>query len=125
MPVEDLPTLRARFAERLQAVEGSEDALKAAEAALAAARDAYSAAAGGLTAGRRAAGDRDSPRRWGNWRPCKLEKAKFRVAVTDLPEDKAGAAGLDRVTFEIATVPDSAIKRRSPRAASSPASRWR
>ena len=107
VPVEELPTLRARFAERLQAVEGSEDALKAAEAALAAARDAYRAAAGDLTAGRRAAGDRLAKAVMGELAPLKLEKARFRVAVTDLPEDKAGPTGLDRVAFEIATVQDA------------------
>jgi DNA repair protein RecN (Recombination protein N) len=105
VPVEELPTLRARFAERLQAVEGSEGALKAAEAALAAAREAYLAAAADLTAGRRAAGDRLAKAVTGELAPLKLEKARFQVAVTPLAEDRAGPAGLDRVAFEIATLP--------------------
>jgi DNA repair protein RecN (Recombination protein N) len=37
--------------------------------------------------------------------PLKLEKARFRVAVEPLPEDRAGPTGLDRVAFEIATNP--------------------
>ena len=37
--------------------------------------------------------------------PLKLDKARFRVAVEPLPEDRAGPAGLDRVGFEIATNP--------------------
>src|SRR6185369_8971818 len=37
--------------------------------------------------------------------PLKLDKARFRVAVEPLAEDRAGAAGLDRVGFEIATNP--------------------
>ena len=37
--------------------------------------------------------------------PLKLDKARFRVAVAALPEDKAGPTGLDRVAFEIATNP--------------------
>ncbi len=105
VPVEDLPTLRARFAERLQAVEGSEDALKAAEAALAAARDAYLAAAADLSDARRAAGDKLAKAVTAELAPLKLEKARFQVAVAPLPEDKAGPAGLDRVAFEIATLP--------------------
>ena len=107
VPVEDLPSLRARFAERLQAVEGSEDALKTAEVALAAARDAYLTAAADLSAARRAAGDRLAKAVVGELAPLKLEKARFQVAVAPLGEDRAGPAGLDRVAFEIATVPDA------------------
>jgi DNA repair protein RecN (Recombination protein N) len=37
--------------------------------------------------------------------PLKLDKARFRVAVEPLAEDRAGPAGIDRVAFEIATNP--------------------
>jgi len=37
--------------------------------------------------------------------PLKLDKARFRVAVEPLPEERAGPGGLDRVAFEIATNP--------------------
>jgi DNA repair protein RecN (Recombination protein N) len=103
--VEELPLLRARFAERLRAVETSSDALRAAEAALAAAREAYLAQAAQLTAARTAAGQRLASAVMAELEPLKLDKARFRVAVDALPEDKAGPAGLDRVTFEIATNP--------------------
>jgi DNA repair protein RecN (Recombination protein N) len=103
--VEELPTLRARFAERLRAVESSEDALKAAEAAVAAAREAYLAEAGRLSAARAAAGERLAGAVMGELAPLKLDKARFRVAVAALAEDKAGPTGLDRVAFEIATNP--------------------
>jgi DNA repair protein RecN (Recombination protein N) len=103
--VEELPTLRTRFAERLRAVETSEDALKAAEAELKAARDAYLAEAGKLTAARRAAGDRLAGAVMTELAPLKLDKARFRVGVEPLGEDRAGPAGLDRVGFEIATNP--------------------
>ena len=103
--VEELPTLRARFAERLRAVETSEDALKAAQAALAAAREAYLAEAGALGAARAAAGARLAEAVMAELAPLKLDKARFRVAVAALPEDRAGPAGLDRVAFEIATNP--------------------
>jgi DNA repair protein RecN (Recombination protein N) len=103
--VEDLPSLRARFAERLQAVESSADALKAAEAALAEARTAYLAAARDLSTARAAAAERLVAAVAGELGPLKLEKARFRVAVDALAEDRAGPAGLDHVAFEVATNP--------------------
>lgn len=103
--VEQLPALRVQFAERLRAVEGADEALKAAEAAQAAARTAYLAAAEALSAGRRAAGEALAVAVMAELAPLKLEKARFRVAVDALDEARAGAAGLDRVAFEIATNP--------------------
>jgi DNA repair protein RecN (Recombination protein N) len=103
--VEELPTLRVRFAERLRAVETSEDALKLAEAELKAAREAYLAEAAQLTAARLAAGDKLATAVMGELAPLKLDKARFRVAVEPLVEGRAGPAGLDRVGFEIATNP--------------------
>ena len=103
--VEALPALRDRFAGRLRAVETSEGELRAAEAELAAARSAYLAAAGSLTAARRAAGERLAEAVTAELAPLKLEKARFRMALEPLPEERAGPAGLDRVGFEIATNP--------------------
>lgn len=103
--VEELPLLRVRFAERLQAMESSEDDLKAAEAAVAAARATYLAEAGKLTEARRAAGERLAAAVMGELGPLKLDKARFRVAVEPLGEDRAGPGGLDRVAFEVATNP--------------------
>lgn len=103
--VEELPTLRVRFAERLRAVESSEASLKAAEAAQAAARETYRTAAAALSQARRAAGDRLAEAVMGELTPLKLEKARFRVAVEPLPEDRAGPTGQDRVAFEISTNP--------------------
>lgn len=103
--VEQLPVLRVQFAERLRAVENADETLKAAEAAQAAARSAYLAAAETLSAGRRAAGEALAAAVMAELAPLKLEKARFRVAVDALDEARAGAAGLDRVAFEIATNP--------------------
>jgi DNA repair protein RecN (Recombination protein N) len=103
--VEALPALRLSFAERLRAVESSEATLKAAEAGLAAARAAYLEVAGRLTAARRAAGEGLAAAVMAELAPLKLDKARFRVAVEPLAEDRAGPAGLDRVAFEIATNP--------------------
>lgn len=103
--VEELPILRVRFAEQLRAMESSEDDLKAAEAAAATARAAYLTAAQALTAARQTAGERLAHSVMAELAPLKLEKARFRVALDALPEDRAGPAGLDRVAFEVATNP--------------------
>jgi DNA repair protein RecN (Recombination protein N) len=103
--VEELPILRVRFAERLRAMESSEDDLKAAEAAVAATRQTYLAAAAALSAKRQAAGERLAKAVMAELGPLKLDKARFRVAVDALAEDRAGPAGVDRVAFEVATNP--------------------
>jgi DNA repair protein RecN (Recombination protein N) len=103
--VEELPILRLRFAERLRAVETSEDALKAANAELAQARAAYLAAAAELSAGRRAAGHALATAVMAELAPLKLEKARFQVGLEAVAEDRAGPTGMDRVSFEIATNP--------------------
>jgi DNA repair protein RecN (Recombination protein N) len=103
--VEDLPAKRAAFAARLQAMETSEEALKAADQEAAEARDAYLYATEALSAERRAAGDALAKAVEAELKPLKLEKAKFRVAVEALAEDRAGPTGLDRVAFEISTNP--------------------
>lgn len=103
--VEDLPAVRAEFAARLQAVETSAEALVAAEAQAAEAREAYLYAAQALSAERRAAGDRLAKAVEAELGPLKLEKARFRVGLEPLDEDKAGPSGLDRIAFEISTNP--------------------
>jgi DNA repair protein RecN (Recombination protein N) len=103
--VEELPTLRQRFAERLRAVETSEATLKEADAAVAAARQAYLAVAAELSAARRAAGERLAAAVNRELAPLKLDKARFRVSVEALPGDRAGPNGLDRVAFEVSTNP--------------------
>jgi DNA repair protein RecN (Recombination protein N) len=103
--VDDLPALRVRFAERLRAVESSEEALKAAEVAQAEVRRSYLAAAAALAEARKAAGERLAEAVMAELAPLKLDKARFRVAVEPMAEEKAGPAGLDRVAFEISTNP--------------------
>ncbi|WP_395672265.1 DNA repair protein RecN [Phenylobacterium sp.] len=103
--VTDLPAVRRQFAERLRAAETSGDTLIAAEKAQAEAREAYLAAAAALSAARRAAGERLSAAVMAELGPLKLDKARFRVVVEPLDEARAGAAGADRLAFEVATNP--------------------
>jgi DNA repair protein RecN (Recombination protein N) len=100
-----LPAARIEIAERLRAIEGGEEALAEAKAAAAKARETYAAAATALTAARKAAGDRLAAAVAAELAPLKLEKARFRVAVDPLADDRAGPSGADRVQFEIATNP--------------------
>jgi DNA repair protein RecN (Recombination protein N) len=103
--VDALPAERVSLATRLGAVEAGEAALAALDKAASEARAAYLAAAQALTAARQAAGDRLSAAVEAELAPLKLEKARFRVAIEPLAEDRAGPSGADRVRFEIATNP--------------------
>jgi DNA repair protein RecN (Recombination protein N) len=105
LPVEDLPAARQRFAQALRETETSQEALSAAEAAAAGAQQTYLAAARALSAARRAAGDRLAQAVQAELAPLKLDKARFRVAVEPLSEDRAGPAGADRIEFEVSTNP--------------------
>ena len=101
--VEELPGLRARFAEQLRMIESSEDELKAAEADVAAIGAAYRAEAGKLSQLRGQAGERLAEAVSSELAPLKLEKARFRVCVE--PSGREGPKGLDQIAFEIATIP--------------------
>jgi len=103
--VDALPKVRAELGAKLRNIETSGAQLKAAEAAEAAARTAYMAAATVLSAERRAAGDRLAGLVDGELAPLKLDKARFRVGVEPLAEDRAGPNGLDRIAFEVSTNP--------------------
>ncbi|WP_269713652.1 DNA repair protein RecN [Caulobacter sp. NIBR2454] len=105
--VEELPLLRAEYAQRLQSVESVGESLVTAEREAAEAREAYLFAAETLTAERKAAGDRLAAAVEAELVPLKLEKARFRVAVEPLGEERAGPSGVDKITFQVATNPGS------------------
>jgi DNA repair protein RecN (Recombination protein N) len=102
---DDLPSARADIAQRLLARENADEAIAAAQAEATKAKAAYGGAAAALTAARRAAGDRLAAAVTLELAPLKLEKARFRVAVEGLDEDRAGPTGADRVEFQVATLP--------------------
>jgi DNA repair protein RecN (Recombination protein N) len=102
---DDLPAVRVDTAARLLGVESADEAVTAAQAREREARDAYLAAAAALTAARRAAGDRLAASVVAELAPLKLDKARFRVAVDPLPQERVGPSGADRVEFQIATLP--------------------
>ncbi|HET9159230.1 MAG TPA: DNA repair protein RecN [Caulobacteraceae bacterium] len=105
LAVDDLPAARARFARELGDIENLDEALRQATAEAAAAEADFRKAAESLTRARRAAGDRLAKAVEAELGPLKLDKARFRVAVEPLAEDRAGPSGADRIEFEVATNP--------------------
>jgi len=105
--VDALPDVRIATAHRLRALETAGESLAAAAEAAESARRRYVAAAAALTATRRDAADRLATSVQGELAPLKLDKARFRVAIEPLAENRSGPSGADRVEFEIATVADA------------------
>ncbi len=103
--VELLPDERARIARTLHTLEDGEQAQKEADARAAAARAAYFDAARALSDLRKAAAERIAEAVNAELPPLKLDRARLRVAVAPLAEDRAGPTGLDRVEFEVSTNP--------------------
>ena len=105
LTVDDLPAARVRFAAALRDIENVDEALRAAEAEAASAEADYRKAAQALSRARQGAGDHLTKAVEGELAPLKLDKARFRVAVEPLAEDRAGPSGADRVEFEVSTNP--------------------
>jgi DNA repair protein RecN (Recombination protein N) len=103
--VESLPAERERIARALHGIEDAAHLQKEADARATAAKVAYVEAAEALSAARRAAAERLADAVNVELPPLKLDKARLRVAVEPLPEDRAGPAGRDRVEFEVSTNP--------------------
>jgi len=99
-----LPQVLAGFRARLEALDLGGEKLKEAEAAASAARSAYLDSAGRLSQARATAARRLEAAVKRELAPLKLGNARFRVALVPLGEEEAGAQGLERVAFEVATV---------------------
>jgi DNA repair protein RecN (Recombination protein N) len=106
---DQLPRLRAEFDAKASALGGGGDALKKADAAVAAAKSLYLDAARRLSRARAAAAKSLESRVAEELAPLKLGHARFRVLRETLAEEQAGAAGLERVAFELATVEGAAF----------------
>ena len=104
VPVDGLGTLLADCAAKLETIDGGGGALKKAEAEAAKARTAYLESARKLSTARKGAVAKLEAAVAGELAPLKLGHAKFHVALEALADDAGTAAGLERATFEIATV---------------------
>jgi DNA repair protein RecN (Recombination protein N) len=103
--VDDLPEKMRGFRAALDAIEGGSAELAELERAAEEAGSAYRAAADALTNQRRDAAARLDEAVAGELAPLKLDAARFRTSITELPEEKWGEHGKDAVEFLIATNP--------------------
>jgi DNA repair protein RecN (Recombination protein N) len=108
IPVVELPDLLARFRDRLAALDVSDAEIGRLSQAAAQASRKFSDSAGRLTEARTKAAARLEQAVSAELPPLRLEKARFFVAVSALPESEWGAHGADSVRFLIATNPGQA-----------------
>jgi DNA repair protein RecN (Recombination protein N) len=103
--VDELPGRMREMRAALDAIEGGEAELDALALAARETGERYRARAAALHASRVAAAARLDAAVSAELAPLKLDAARFRTAVTELPEERWGAHGTDTVEFLIATNP--------------------
>ncbi|WP_394271149.1 DNA repair protein RecN [Qipengyuania sp.] len=103
--VDELPAKMREFRAALDSIEGGEAELDALESAAQDGAKRYREAAEALHRTRVAAAARLDEAVARELAPLKLDSARFRTAVTALPDDRWGPAGMDAVEFLIATNP--------------------
>ena len=103
--VDALPELMRSMRDQLDAIEGGEAELDSLEAAERETHQIYRARAEAMHANRVAAAMRLDEAVANELAPLKLDAARFKTAVSDLPEERWGPSGMDAVEFLIATNP--------------------
>jgi DNA repair protein RecN (Recombination protein N) len=103
--VDDLPALARTMRAQLDAIEGGQAQLDALEAAAREARKDYMAFAEAAHTARLEAGLRLDAAVAAELAPLKLDAARFRTAVTLLPEERWNASGMSAAEFLISTNP--------------------
>jgi DNA repair protein RecN (Recombination protein N) len=104
-----LPALRETLAARLAAIEERGDVQARHERTVAEAREAYMTAAAALAKARAQAARRLDQAMLAELPPLKLEKARFKTRLEPLAEAEWGAAGTERIAFEVATNPGTPL----------------
>jgi DNA repair protein RecN (Recombination protein N) len=104
-----LPAVLHEFETKREALDSSGGRMKEAEAAVAATRVSYLDAAGWLSKSRTTAARKLEAAVASELAPLKLGHARFRVAFEALDEASAGAGGMERVAFEVATIEGAAF----------------
>lgn len=102
---DDLAALAEDLSAKLERIDSGGAGIAALERALAAAAAAYDTTADALTEARIAAAARLDAAVKDELAPLKLDAARFRTAIAPLAAESWGAAGKDRVEFEISTNP--------------------
>jgi DNA repair protein RecN (Recombination protein N) len=100
---DDLAALAQQMAEKLETIESGTEGIAQLEARLERTRTAFREAALALSGARKVAALRLDQAVAAELAPLKLESAKFRTVVDQLPESGWGPSGIDRVEFEIST----------------------
>jgi DNA repair protein RecN (Recombination protein N) len=103
--VDDLPDRMLAMRNQLDAIEGGAEELGRLEAQVRAAHEVYRARAEALHATRAAAALRLDAAVAAELDPLKLDAARFRTSVTELPEERWAPHGIDAVEFLISTNP--------------------
>ncbi len=103
--VDDLPVKMRDFRAALDTIEAGDAAIATLESAAAQAAQAYRARAEALHADRVAAALQLDEAVAKELEPLKLDAARFRTSVTELPQDRWGPSGMDSVEFLISTNP--------------------
>jgi DNA repair protein RecN (Recombination protein N) len=106
---DELPAVLREFETKREALDSSGGRMKQAEAIVAATRSSYLDAAARLAKSRAAAARKLEAAVAGELAPLKLGHARFRVAFESLDEANAGAGGMERVAFEVATIEGAAF----------------
>jgi DNA repair protein RecN (Recombination protein N) len=104
VPTVKLPELQAGFEAKLGLLASGEEGAEAAEKAVAETRELFLDTARLLSRGREESAKRLDQAVAKELAPLKLGSARFRAALTRLSDSEAGAGGLERVAFEVATV---------------------
>ena len=102
---DSLADIRARLEDTLATLDGDESRLRALCKARDAARRVYLDAARGLSDARKSAARALDEAVATELKPLKLGNARFATDVETLDEQEAAAHGLDRVRFQVATLP--------------------
>ena len=105
--VDELPAKMRELRGQLDAIEAGDAHIAGLEIAERAAHEVYRARAEALHANRVAAALRLDEAVAAELAPLRLDAARFRTTVTELPEERWGASGMDAVEFLISTNPGS------------------
>lgn len=102
---DDLPDVLKSLQDQLTMIDGGDERLAALEKAAAQRKQGFVDAGKTLSKKRREAATKLDTGVNDELPPLKLDKARFRTEISDLPESEWGPHGLDRVQFLVATNP--------------------
>lgn len=109
--IDDLPDVLNDLQEKLHAIDNSGDNITKLVSVLQKAKNEYLELAKMISSKRKQHGMQFSQKIMHELVPLKMEKAKFEVVITELPENLWNEKGIDNVEFCVATNPNSPLGR--------------